>query len=187
MIAKIQGRLLETTGTQCVVQMQEFALQVEVPLPVALSLIPTQPVQLWTHLIWREDGPSLYGFVDPEQKKMFQILLKVNGVGPKLALMVLSKLTCSEVQHAIQSESAATLQKIPGVGGKTAQRIIIDLKDRFKQHQGVVKSDAVADATEALLSLGYKMKEVQQVLAKVAHPTETVENIIRSALGVLAQ
>ena len=163
-----------------------------------ISLQKGQKVTLWTHLVVREDAQQLYGFSDAQEKIIFRTLLKVNGVGPKMALGILSTLSVDMLIHTVEHGDVKTLVKVPGVGTKTAERLMIELRDRFKAFSTTTVSNntastqiqftgnsAVAEAEAALQSLGYKPLEAQKLIQAVKADFTEASDIIRAALKSL--
>ena len=168
------------------------------PLSTFCQLQKGQKVTLWTHLVVREDAQQLYGFSDAQEKIIFRTLLKVNGVGPKMALGILSTLSVDMLIHTVEHGDVKTLVKVPGVGAKTAERLMIELRDRFKAFSSTTASNnststqiqftgnsAVAEAEAALQSLGYKPLEAQKLIQAVKADFTEASDIIRAALKSL--
>jgi Holliday junction DNA helicase RuvA len=151
-------------------------------------------VTLLTHLLVREDSQTLYGFATAAEKNLFRALLKINGVGAKMALAILSAMSAADFQRCVEYEDATTLTKIPGVGKKTAERLIIEMRDRVAQlptaaaRGGKVTVDAGPrqEAVDALIALGYKPAEVTKLVNGLDTDGQTAEDIIRSALRQVA-
>ncbi|HCO08768.1 MAG TPA: Holliday junction branch migration protein RuvA, partial [Acinetobacter ursingii] len=166
------------------------------PLSTFCQLQKGQKATLWTHLVVREDAQQLYGFLEAQEKTIFRTLLKVNGVGPKMALGILSTLSVELLIQTIEHDDINTLVKVPGVGKKTAERLMIELRDRFKAlaNQGsatsnntisqiqFVSNSPVAEAEAALQSLGYKPIEAQKAVAAVKADYTEAADLIRAAL-----
>lgn len=181
MIAQLTGsvaRVADTTG-YVVLDVNGVGYRVAVPVPVLVSLPAVgEKVTLVTHLIVREDDLSLYGFSDESELRVFELLLTVSGVGPKVALALLSALTASDLAQAVASEDVRTLTRVPGVGAKTAQRMVLELRDKLAALGFERKVDQVArgavvktktgaealveDVVAALLNLGYNKAEAQR-------------------------
>jgi Holliday junction DNA helicase RuvA len=154
---------------------------------------------LHTHLAVREDAHVLYGFLRPQDRLLFRSLIKVSGVGPKLALAILSGMSADEFAGCVQSGDSAALTRLPGVGKKTAERLVVEMKDRLKDWQGVTlttgtsangkmpASDALKDAVSALVSLGYKPQEASRMVSQVEGDGLSSEELIRLALKAAAQ
>lgn len=147
-------------------------------------------VFLLTHLVVREDAHTLFGFSSQEEKMLFRSLIKVSGVGAKMALAILSGMTVSDFQRCVEYEDTAVLVKIPGIGKKTAERLIIEMRDRIDKASvhtgqgktGPARSDPRSEAFDALSSLGYRANEINRLLGSVDIAGKSAEDIIRLAL-----
>jgi Holliday junction DNA helicase RuvA len=156
-------------------------------------------VKVHTHYYVREDNISLYGFLTHEELKMFELLLSVSGIGAKSAISMLSNITPAGFACAIISNNVALLKKIPGIGPKTAQRIILELQDKLKSEQELAKQDAqeeikvinnsenLEEAMQALQILGYNKKEIEKAFEKIANTDVSVEELIKKGLSILAR
>ena len=154
-------------------------------------------IKIHTYYYVREDNISLYGFLTKEELKMFELLLSVSGIGAKSAITMLSNISPSSFALAVISNDVNSLKKIPGVGPKSAQRIILELKDKLKTQQGVEessevkveiqKSENVSEAMEALQILGYNKREVEKAFEKIANTDVSVEELIKKALSLLSR
>ncbi len=156
-------------------------------------------VKVHTHYYVREDNISLYGFLTHEELKMFELLLSVSGIGAKSAIAMLSNITPAGFACAIISNNVALLKKIPGIGPKTAQRIILELQDKLKSEQELAKqneqeeisvvnnSENVEEAMQALQILGYNKKEIEKAFEKIANTDVSVEELIKKGLSILAR
>lgn len=152
-------------------------------------------IGLHIHTVVREDALLLYGFLDKQERALFRALIKVNGVGPKLAMAILSSISPSEFIQCIHQENAALLTKLPGIGKKTAERLIVEMRDSIKQF-GQVTSDSVSkpmnlmrsqdEAISALEALGYKPQEASKVVNKIDDGIKSCEQLIREALQILS-
>ncbi|MCC7117803.1 MAG: Holliday junction branch migration protein RuvA [Anaerolineales bacterium] len=187
MIASLQGKVSHIEDNALIVEVGGVGLRVFVPAPVRVNAKAGEALFLFTHLQVREDALTLYGFESQADKDLFNILLGVDGVGPKVALSVLSTLTLDAIQRAIFADEGELLGKVPGVGKKTAQKMALHLKDKLKPTDALSKMAALADydseTLAALTALGYSVVEAQaaiQSLPKDA-PTE-VEERLRMAL-----
>jgi Holliday junction DNA helicase RuvA len=155
-----------------------------------LELPPTgDELFLFTHMVIREDAQTLYGFGTEEERALFRMLLKISGVGAKMGLAVLSAMSVEGFRRCVEYEDSATLVKVPGIGKKTADRLIIEMRDRIdapsaKSATTEVRVDAGAksEAVDALISLGYKPREVQKLIGELDVDGKTAEDIIRLAL-----
>ncbi len=190
MIARLNGRLLEKSPPWIVVDCQGVGYEVEVPMSTFYQLPELgQPVQLLTHMVVREDAQLLYGFGSEQEKNTFKQLLKVNGIGAKSALSILSGVSVQELMRAVNQQEVAMLTRVPGIGKKTAERLILELKDKFTvtgstSAQPVVKA-ATDDILNALVALGYHEREAAATVKLL--PTEvSVSEGIKQALKYLS-
>lgn len=153
-------------------------------------------IKIYTHMQVREDDISLYGFITNEELRMFELLLSVSGVGAKSAINMLSSITPSKFALAVISNDVKTLTKIPGIGTKSAQRIILELKDKLKTEESITKDNVeiensiiednkLEEAIQALKVLGYTRQEIEKVMQKIDVTNLSIEDIIRKALGYL--
>jgi Holliday junction DNA helicase RuvA len=195
MIATLTGRLTRKAPDYLIVDVSGVGYQVSVPLSTYYQVSESGgEVSLYIHTHVREDSLSLFGFLTEAEKEMFLLLMGVSGIGPKLALAVLSTLSVQELSHAIQSSDDSRLCSIPGIGKKTAARMVLELKDKItRAAPGLspaalpVPSTDVEDAVSALVNLGYKKQLAEEALKKVQRggACQTVEELIREALHVL--
>ncbi len=193
MITQIKGRLVEKTPTQVVVDCNGIGYEINISLYTFSSLSSDENIKLFTHLQVREDAHILYGFFTVLERAVFRLLISVSGIGASTARTMLSSLTSSEIQKAIVTDDVATIQGVKGIGLKTAQRLIIELKDKIKSLQGsdeipVFKSNTIKEETlSALEVLGYSRKASEKVVDKLIQgdPDNTVEELIKSALNKL--
>ncbi len=191
MIGQLTGRLIEKTPTEIVVDCAGVGYEVRISLNTFSALGTEEAVKVFIKLIVREDAHLLYGFHTKEEREMFNHLVSVSGIGPNTAMIMLSSLTPEEVANAIQTEDVRTIQSIKGIGAKTAQRVIIDLKDKVLKLS--VASENIPfshntirfDALNALVSLGFDKKLADKVLDKLATGQESVEELIKGALKLL--
>ncbi|MCF8410143.1 MAG: Holliday junction branch migration protein RuvA [Crocinitomicaceae bacterium] len=191
MIGQLTGRLIEKTPTEIVVDCAGVGYEVRISLNTFSALGSDEAIKIFTKLIVREDAHLLYGFHTKQEREMFNHLVSVSGIGPNTAMIMLSSLTPDEVANAIQTEDVRTIQGIKGIGAKTAQRVIIDLKDKVLKMN--ITSENVStshntirfDALNALVSLGFDKKSVEKVLEKIATGEESVEELIKGALKLL--
>lgn len=193
MIAFLHGKLLEKTPQHAVIDVGGVGYRVFVTLNGYESLpLPGGDVKLHTVTISREDALHLYGFGEAEEKEMFLKLITVSRIGPKLACSILSGVTVDRLRSAIASRDKESFSKIPGVGPKTAERIIMELKDKIGPEIGkVVETDSdknVSDATAALVNLGYQKTKAQAVVMKVKSENPDIElgDLIRKSLKSLS-
>ena len=193
MIGRVQGKILEKNSHQVVVDVQGLGYEVEIPLTTFFHLGENgSEVMLYTHLVVREDAHLLFGFSTVSERELFRALIKVNGVGPKLAVAILSGVDVKAFSRCIQNNDVKALTSLPGVGKKTAERLIIEMRDRLPAlADGLLPSaqrapDVVADAEAALIGLGYKPQEAARALAQIEDQDVSVERLIRQALKSLA-
>lgn len=190
MIGRLTGTLLEKQPPMVVLEVQGVAYEIDVPMSTLYQLPATGvATTLFTHLLVREDAHLLYGFASDDERQLFRQLLRVNGVGARTALAILSGLSAQELQQAVADQDAGRLIRIPGIGKKTAERLMLELKDRLS---GVAGASGAAspsvrdDALRALLALGYSEKEGGAALSKVT-PDLSVSESIRQALKLLSK
>lgn len=193
MIGKLTGTLLEKNPPQILIDCHGVGYEVDVPMSTFYNLPNVgEAVALLTHFVVREDAQILYGFVTATEREAFRQLIKVTGVGPRMALGLLSGLTVAELAHAVTAQEVARLVKVPGVGKKTAERLLLELKGKLGADLGplpagaVVASDAHSDIQQALLALGYNDKEAAAAL-KALPPDVGVSEGIKLALRALAR
>ena len=195
MIGSLRGRLAYKQAPQLIVECQGVGYEVEAPMSTFLELPPVgENLFLFTHLVVREDAHMLYGFASEEERGLFRLLLKISGVGAKMGLAILSTLSADHFRQCVEFEDAATLVKVPGVGKKTAERLIIEMRDKIDQpiaSAGVPTLSVVAtpksEAIDALMALGYKAKEVNRLIGELNTDDKSAEDIIRLALRQSAQ
>jgi Holliday junction DNA helicase RuvA len=196
-IGRLRGTLVEKQPPHLILDVNGVGYELEVPMTTLYRLPAVgEPVTLHTHLVVREDAQLLYGFADKRDRQLFRELIRLNGVGPKLALALMSGLEVDDLVRCVQAQDTSVLVKIPGVGKKTAERLLVELKDRFKAWEvlpglsglgiepsaEVPVSTAENDALSALLSLGYKPQEASRAVAAVKQDGLSSEDLIRRAL-----
>lgn len=190
MIAHIQGRLVEKTPTEVVIDCNGVGYHINISLNT-FSLIPdSENLKLYTFLQIKEDSHSLFGFVEKQERELFKLLLSVSGVGASTARTMLSSLAPAQIIQAIAANDVTTIQSMKGIGAKTAQRIILDLKEKVLKvynldEVSVVESNTNKDeALSALEVLGFARKAAEKVIDKIIRetPNATVENLIKQAL-----
>lgn len=202
MIGRLRGTLAEKQPPHLILDVNGLGYELEVPM-TTLYRLPSvgEPLTLHTHLVVREDAQLLYGFIGKRDRDFFRELIRLNGVGPKLALALMSSLEVDELVRAVSAQDTSALTKVPGVGKKTAERLLVELKDRFKawevapsmfalvpnqpnqpnQPAGQVAS-AESDAVSALISLGYKPQEASKAVSAIKDKNLSSEDMIRRAL-----
>ena len=187
MIGRITGTLLGIEQQTALVDVGGVGYEIECPISTLCEL-PTvgETVTLLTHFVVREDAQLLFGFLTHEDRESFQILIKISGVGPKLAIGVLSGLSGEELAAAVERDDVATLTRLPGVGKKTAERLLVELRGRMTSTghtQSLVGSSPVEEAVLGLIALGYKETEARKAInALPKDPQATPETLIRSSL-----
>lgn len=196
MIGRIRGILLEKQAPNLLIDVQGVGYEVQVSMTTFFELPAVdQVVNLHTHFVVREDAQQLYGFGEDGERQVFRALIKISGVGPKMALAILSGMTTREFIRCVQTNDSATLVRLPGVGKKTAERLLIEMRDRIKNWGGTANSAptasggntnaAVLEAESALLSLGYKPQEAARMVAAAVSDSAELpasEELIRIAL-----
>jgi Holliday junction DNA helicase RuvA len=191
MIASLNGRVQEINADHIVIEIGGVGLHVFVPAPTRDHLHPGDNLFLFTHLVVREDALTLYGFETHEGRDFFNLLLGVNGIGPKLALSVLSSLTPDAIRRAIFHEQDEVFARVPGVGKRTAQKILLHLQDRIPMVAGLepvaAMSDVDTEVLNALTSLGYSVVEAQAALQSIPRDApHEIEARLRLALHYFA-
>ncbi|HUJ18324.1 MAG TPA: Holliday junction branch migration protein RuvA [Nitrospirota bacterium] len=195
MIALITGTLKRKAADYLIVDVSGVGYQVQVPLSTLYGVPePGGEVTLHIHTHLREDALSLFGFLTPSEKDMFLLLMSVSGIGPKLALAVLSSLPVNELCGALQSSDDSKLCAIPGIGRKTAARMVLELKDKIARLSMDVPGAAPSalgqeDVVSALVNLGYKRSQAEDAVRKVreGRPGMTLEQLIRDTLSILVK
>src|SRR3990167_9200121 len=191
-IGRLTGILLEKNPPQILLDVQGVAYELDVPMSTFYNLpVLHEKVVLHTQLIGREDAHLLYGFLSNEERVAFRQLLKISGVGPKLALSVLSGLSLNDLAVAVANREAGRLTRIPGVGKKTAERLLLELQGKFAASgssvvQGAAAASSGNDIVNALLALGYNEKEADWA-AKQLPKDASVSDGIRQALKLLSK
>ena len=191
MIGSLNGRLIEKNPTELLIECSGVGYEVKISSNTYTQLTDSEQIKLHTKLIVREDAQILYGFFTKEEREMFNYLISVSGIGPNTAMIMLSSLIPEEIAHAIQTDDVITIQGIKGIGAKTAQRVIIDLKGKvIKFSSGsetfVLKGNKTRfDALNALVSLGFDKKSTEKVLDKIDGGEQTIEQLIKEALRLL--
>jgi len=196
MIGRISGILIEKNPPSITVDVQGLGYEVDVPMSTFYNLPATgEKVSLHTHLIVREDGHFLYGFASQDERAAFRQLLKISGIGARTALAVLSGMSVTELAQAVTLQEAGRLTKVPGIGKKTAERLLLELRDRLpktlagggaKVGAGETAFDVASDIMNALLSLGYNEREALGATKGLAADV-SVSDGIRQALKLLSK
>ena len=190
MITQIRGRLVEKNPTYVVVDCAGVGYLLHVSLQTFSSLPTDENIRLFTHLSIREDAHTLYGFITKTEREVFKLLISVSGVGPSIARTMLSSMSSEEVQNAIASENVALIQSVKGIGAKTAQRVIVDLKDKILKTFDIDEVSLSSnntnkeEALSALEVLGFNRMQSEKVITAILKdtPNETVELLIKKAL-----
>jgi holliday junction DNA helicase RuvA len=189
MIGRLRGTLLAKQPPALVVDVNGVGYELEAPMSTFFDLPETgREVALFTHYAVKEDTAVLYGFLREAERTLFRTLQKVSGIGAKISLAVLSGVSTDEFARLIQQGDIAALTRIPGIGKKTAERMLVELRDRVSDlgpaavAGGAVPKDPVAEATVALQALGYKPAEVSRLVRDAAASGDSAEDIIRKAL-----
>ena len=195
MIGSLRGRLMAKQAPQVVIECQGVGYEVETPMSTFLELPGIgEELFLLTHLVVREDAQILFGFASDEERTLFRMVLKISGVGAKMGLAILSTMSAADFRRCVTFEDTAMLIKIPGVGKKTAERLIIEMRDKFDHAPvlagngpGVADASPKSEAVDALVSLGYKVNEVNKLVGGMDVAGKSAEDIIRRALRQAAQ
>ncbi len=200
MITSLRGTLTSVTPSRATVELNGFEYEVNIPVTTAEKLpAPGAVLKLHTHVIYREDAQTLYGFASPAERDFFRLMIEnVTGVGPKMALSIMSRLSLSSLESAIRMGDIGLLAKVPGIGKKTAERLVVELKSRVggadvslsgagEPSAGAGQpANAVRDAVAALVALGYKAADADQAVrraALVAGVEATTEQLVKKALS----
>jgi holliday junction DNA helicase RuvA len=202
MIGRLRGTLLEKQAPDLLIEVAGVGYEVQLPLTSFYQLPATgEEATLYIHFVVREDAQLLYGFVNQNERALFRQLIKANGVGPKLALTILSGMTAQQFVHCVQLDDVSTLVKLPGVGKKTAERLVVEMRDRLKDW-GITANTLVTDsmllqgdeavfspqqsaeldAKSALISLGYSQLQADNAVKKVKQANMSSEQLIKAAL-----
>ncbi len=201
MIGRLRGILIEKQPAQALVEAAGLGYEVDIPYSTFYQLPePGQEVLLHTHFAVRDDAHSLYGFAQKLDRDLFRLLIRVNGVGPKSALGIMSGLETEQFIRCVADRDVASLVKIPGIGKKTAERLLIEMADRIGQLDGMVSQgspgaasgrpatrqpDASEEAEAALIALGYRPQEASRAISRVAEEGMSREELIRQALKAM--
>ena len=199
MIGRIRGQLVETQAPHLLIEAGGIGYEVEAPMSVFYQLPETgQEMVLYTHFVVREDAQLLYGFSSQDERELFRTLIKVNGVGPKLGLTLLSGIDANTFVRCVHENDSATLVKLPGVGKKTAERLIVEMKDKLDRWQSApllegkpviagsemagAAKDTEQEAVSALVALGYKPQDASKVVGTIFVDGMKAEEVIRQSL-----
>ena len=193
MIGRLRGQIAQISPQQLLIDVGGVGYEVEISLNTfaALADIKGEAI-VFTHLVVREDAQLLFGFSSADERELFRTLIKVNGVGPKMALAILSGLDASSFAACILDGDVKTLTGLPGVGKKTAERLIIEMRDKVTTLAGehrpeidAVTANIADDAEAALIGLGYRPQEAALALSKLEDPGQDLEALIKQALKIL--
>lgn len=190
MITHVNGRLVEKNPTNVVIESNGVGYFIHISLQTFSKIPDSEKLMLYTHLNVREDAHTLYGFYDKTEREIFRMLISVSGIGPSIAMTMLSSLETKQIQQAIAAEDVVTIKSIKGIGVKTAQRVILDLKDKilksYEINDELLTTDNTIknEALSALEVLGFSRKSTEKVLQKilVKNPELSLEEIIKQAL-----
>ncbi len=193
MIGRLKGILLEKQPPAILIDVQGVAYELEASMSTFYNLPECgEIITLHTHMVVREDAQLLYGFFAPSERLMFRTLIKISGVGPKLALTILSGMSAEDFSRCILEGDSKALTQLPGVGKKTAERLVVELKDRINKDDAIKlpgaaikiekQANPVNDAVSALISLGYKAQQASQMIRGMDVDGKSTEEIIRAAL-----
>ena len=203
MIGRLRGVLVEKQPPSLILDVKGVGYELEAPMSTFYRLPELgQEVTLITHFVVREDAQLLYGFSDKSERQLFRSLIRVNGVGPKLALAILSGMEAEMFTRCVHEQDATMLTRIPGVGKKTAERLIVEMKDRLNEWQPALaaleqaatsktpttnaRHDPVQDAVSALIALGYRPQDASKAIAGVEAEGLSTDQLIRLALRAMA-
>ncbi|MGB0722362.1 MAG: Holliday junction branch migration protein RuvA [Gammaproteobacteria bacterium] len=198
MIGFLRGRLVDKHPPTLVMDVNGVGYEVEAPMSTFYQLpLDAAEIRLFTHLVVREDAHILFGFWTRDEREMFRALIRINGVGAKMALAILSGMSAAEFAACVSDGDATALTRLPGIGKKTAERLIVEMRDRLPEAiseaavavtAGTVRTpadgdDAVADAVNALVALGYKPADASKMIRSLDTEGMSVEDIIKAALS----
>jgi holliday junction DNA helicase RuvA len=195
MIGRIEGQFVELSDNIILLAVGGVGYEIEVSSNV-LAALPLRDgaLRLYTHFVVREDAQQLYGFASRSERDLFRVLLRTTGFGPKLALAVVSSVTLAELNGAVHGNDVDALLRVPGIGRKKAERLLLELKGKLPEapvqpSPGVARagSGAIIDAERALVSLGYRPAEASRLIAVIKGEAETTEELVRAALRHLAR
>lgn len=190
MIAHLKGRLIEKNPTDVVIECNGVGYALNISLHTYSKITSEENITLYTHMLVREDAHTLYGFADKTEREIFRMLISVSGVGASIARTMLSSMSPLQIRDAIAANDVATIQSIKGIGAKTAQRVLLDLKDKILKIYGIdevsstVNNTNKNEALSALEVLGFVRKQAEKVVDTILknNPEYTVEAIIKNAL-----
>lgn len=204
MIGFLRGRIAAKQPPQLVLDVQGVGYEIDAPMTTFYDLPePGQEITLFTHLSVREDAHTLFGFARLAERNLFRELIRINGVGPRLALAILSGMSADEFVGCVQDSNSAALTRVPGIGKKTAERLVVELRDKMDHWGGsvaggpatagvgdsarAVTSSPIEEAVSALIALGYKAPEASRMVRAIETQELAAEDIIRQALQGVAK
>jgi Holliday junction DNA helicase RuvA len=192
MISRLTGVLLEKQPPFVLIDLQGIGYEVQVPMTTFYQLPEVnQKVTLYTHFVVREDVQALYGFHDEEHRSVFRQVIKTSGIGPKMGLAILSGMNAQQLMLHIQQQDIAQLTKIPGIGKRTAERLLIEMRDKFSDNQhnsfqlNTASADPQQEAISALVALGYRAQDASRCISQFANSDHTSQDMIKLALQQL--
>ncbi len=200
MISWIKGQILEKKAPDLLINVAGVGYEIQAPMSTFYHLPESGEVELYTHFVVREDAQLLFGFASKDERKLFRTIIKVNGIGPKLGLTILSAIEPNRFVQCVQDQDVTSLTKVPGIGKKTAERLLIEMRDKLKDWY--IDGDAALPSTEpqsgssnqlnhmiseaesAMVALGYKPAEASKMISKAMneHDIDSAEDLIRLAL-----
>ncbi len=194
MIARLTGKIISKQPTSVIIDINGVGFEVNITTNTFESISEKKEVSLYTYLSVKEDSLTLYGFATKSEKEMFKLLIGISGVGPKLAQSILSGIRIEELRNAISQGNVSRIIAIPGVGKKTAERLLVELRDKITkveetEDSGVPFSSVRSDAVLALVSLGYNQKQAEKIVSKIlaSEPEISIEDLIRKSLGSIGK
>jgi len=191
MITYIKGKLIEKSPTNAIIESNGIGYFLNISLNTFSNIPDKESILLYTHLSIREDSHTLFGFINKLEREIFKLLISVSGVGPSIARTMLSSMTSEQIQQAIATEDIPTIQSVKGIGAKTAQRVIIDLKDKILKTYTISEDSITSshntikeEALSALEVLGYNKRQVDKLIQKImqVNPSVSLESLIKQAL-----
>ncbi|NMP32622.1 Holliday junction branch migration protein RuvA [Thalassotalea sp. M1531] len=205
MIGRLRGTLVEKLPPEVLIECNGVGYEVHVPMTTLYALPEVnEETIIYTHFVVREDAQLLYGFANKVDRKLFRLLIKASGVGPKLAIAILSGMSAEQFVSCVAHDDASTIVKIPGIGKKTAERLLIEMRDRIKDWQSesltpatdaapldlsiestLIVSDAKGDALNALVSLGYTQAQADKAIKAIYSKDKSSEELIKLALKAM--
>ncbi|AJQ94614.1 Holliday junction branch migration protein RuvA [Gynuella sunshinyii] len=195
MIGRLKGRIILRQPPDILIDVQGVGYELQAPMSTFYQISSVdQEAILYTHLAIREDAHQLYGFATQKERELFRKLIKTNGVGPKMALAILSGIDFDSLVSAVMDGDVSALVKIPGIGKKTAERLVIELRDRLKEYSGqqlgaeasiASMDNSLFDAESAMIALGYKPPQASKAVKQIYKPGMSSDEIIRQALKLM--